>query len=178
MQLACVCPFQIFQNFPLQCSQVECLLDTDEMDDSPLLFTLSDVGQHGITVRSGWISHRQGWMNTCFKHNFIQVETLARTPWFKRDVKIGWSSLRIFTFLGAQICGRFKSGAQIGRQRPENWARTHFNHFSHMLNKSIIHQYWRRFTLKDQDLHYSFFVTVHSHLVNLCILTFFFSHAK
>ena len=29
-------------------------------------------------------------------------------------------------------------------------------------------------TLKDQDLHYSFFVTVHSHLVNLCILTFFF----
>ena len=122
MQLACVCPFQIFQNFPLQCSQVECLLDTDEMDDSPLLFTLSDVGQHGITVRSGWISHRQGWMNTCFKHNFIQVETLARTPWFKRDVKIGWSSLRIFTFLGAQICGRFKSGAQIGRQRPENWA--------------------------------------------------------
>ena len=56
-----------FRNFPLQCSQVEYLLDTDEMDDSPpSIYTLSDAGQHGITVRSGWISHRQGWMNTRF----------------------------------------------------------------------------------------------------------------
>ena len=28
----------------------------------------------------------------------------ARTRWSKRGVKIGWTSLRIFTFLGAQIC--------------------------------------------------------------------------
>ena len=32
---------------------------------------------------------------------YIQVETLARTPWSNRGVKIGWTSLRIFTFLGA-----------------------------------------------------------------------------
>ena len=38
---------------------------------TPSIYTLSDAGQHGITVRSGWISHRQGWMNTCFSQNFI-----------------------------------------------------------------------------------------------------------
>ena len=61
-------------------------------------------------------------------HNSIYI--LSTNQYMSMKIR-GWTSLRIFTN-GDQIFGRFKSSAQIGRQRPENWARTHFNlFFSH-----------------------------------------------
>ena len=51
----------------------------------------------------------------------------------------------------------------------------HHNHHKHhtlwWFIDSLCIGVWRRLTLKDQDWHYSFFVTGHSHLVNLCTLT-------
>ena len=91
---------------------------------TPLFYTLSDAGQHGITVKSGSVRPQPPVRPQPSAHPAgppaaarSRKEERMRELWYNvQGLKILYYfvSLRIFT-KGAQIFGRFKSSAQIGR---------------------------------------------------------------